>query len=95
MNNFSVTSSYLHMILSFNSFKFSRLSEALARLHMKDVVLSSHVADAALLLDKSVIRVEMPDVNLMEDFEVPIPENNETEVYNLIQCKFYLETYFK
>jgi len=56
-----------------------RLSEALARLHMKDVVLSSHVADAALLLDKSVIRVEMPDVNLMEDFEVPIPENNETE----------------
>jgi len=60
-----------------------RLSEALARLHMKDVVLASHVADAARLLDKSVIRVEMPDVNLMEDFEVPPPETNEVEQENL------------
>ena len=56
---------------------------------MKDVVLASHVADAARLLDKSVIRVEMPDVNLMEDFEVPPPETNEVEVYKSLTLYNY------
>lgn len=46
-----------------------RLSEALARLYCKDEVQPKHVKEAARLLDKSIIRVEMPDVNLLEQEE--------------------------
>merc|ERR1719435_579137 len=46
-----------------------RLSEALARLYCKEDVQPKHVKEAARLLDKSVIRVEMPDVNLLEEEE--------------------------
>ncbi|KER23301.1 hypothetical protein T265_08785 [Opisthorchis viverrini] len=44
-----------------------RLSEATARLHCADTVTQAHVHEAFLLLNKSIIRVEQPDINLEED----------------------------
>ena len=41
-----------------------RLSEACARLHCLEVVEPKHVEEAARLLKKSIIRVEIPDINL-------------------------------
>merc|ERR1712142_1272908 len=41
-----------------------RLSEACARLHCCDVVEAKHVKEASRLLRKSIIRVEIPDINL-------------------------------
>ncbi|TPP64755.1 DNA helicase [Fasciola gigantica] len=44
-----------------------RLSEATARLHCADTVTQAHVHEAFLLLNKSIIRVEQPDINLEEE----------------------------
>merc|ERR1711881_52261 len=44
-----------------------RLSEAMARLHCLDEVSPKHVKEAGRLLNKSIIRVETPDVNFIED----------------------------
>ncbi|XP_023241991.1 DNA replication licensing factor MCM6-like [Centruroides sculpturatus] len=44
-----------------------RLSEALARLHCSEVVETRHVKEAYRLLNKSIIRVEQPDINLYEE----------------------------
>ncbi|CAP29514.1 Protein CBR-MCM-6 [Caenorhabditis briggsae] len=44
-----------------------RLSEALARLHCGKEVLEQHVEKAAELLNKSIVRVEQPDIALDED----------------------------
>jgi DNA replication licensing factor MCM6 len=41
-----------------------RLSEACARLHCSDCVEPKHVNEASRLLKKSIIRVEIPDINL-------------------------------
>ena len=41
-----------------------RLSEACARLHCSDFVEPKHVNEASRLLKKSIIRVEIPDINL-------------------------------
>jgi len=41
-----------------------RLSEACARLHCCDIVEPKHVKEASRLLRKSIIRVEIPDINL-------------------------------
>ena len=41
-----------------------RLSEACARLHCSDNVEPKHVNEASRLLKKSIIRVEIPDINL-------------------------------
>lgn len=49
-----------------------RLSEASARLHCADTVTQVHVHEAFSLLNKSIIRVEQPDINLEE--ERPPPE---------------------
>ncbi|KAF8565113.1 hypothetical protein P879_06522 [Paragonimus westermani] len=43
-----------------------RLSEATARLHCADTVTQTHVREAFQLLNKSIIRVEQPDINLEE-----------------------------
>ncbi|KFD66079.1 hypothetical protein M514_00771 [Trichuris suis] len=43
-----------------------RLSEAVAKLHCKSKVTVAHVKEAARLLNKSIVRVEQPDVNLAE-----------------------------
>ncbi|PIO15067.1 hypothetical protein AB205_0189260, partial [Aquarana catesbeiana] len=47
-----------------------RLSESMARMHCSDEVHPKHVKEAFRLLNKSIIRVETPDVNLdQEDVE--------------------------
>ncbi|XP_064420055.1 DNA replication licensing factor MCM6 [Latimeria chalumnae] len=53
-----------------------RLSEAMARMHCCDEVHPKHVKEAFRLLNKSIIRVETPDVNLEqeEEQEEEIPE---------------------
>ncbi|KAJ1361921.1 MCM DNA helicase complex subunit mcm6 [Parelaphostrongylus tenuis] len=60
-----------------------RLSEALARLHCAAEVDVSHVTQASKLLNKSVIRVEQPDIALDDDFDsevVHVNENKENEI---------------
>jgi len=44
-----------------------RLSEAFARLHCCEEVTAKHVKEAYRLLNKSIIRVDQPDVDLDED----------------------------
>ncbi|NP_001131039.1 zygotic DNA replication licensing factor mcm6-A [Xenopus laevis] len=46
-----------------------RLSEGMARMHCSDEVQPKHVKEAFRLLNKSIIRVETPDVNLDQDDE--------------------------
>ncbi|KAK6485155.1 DNA replication licensing factor MCM6 [Huso huso] len=52
-----------------------RLSESMARMHCCDEVQPKHVKEAFRLLNKSIIRVETPDVNL--DHEEVEPEEEE------------------
>ncbi|XP_075685344.1 DNA replication licensing factor MCM6 isoform X1 [Rhinoderma darwinii] len=49
-----------------------RLSEAMARMHCSDEVHPKHVKEAFRLLNKSIIRVETPDVNLDQDEEMGV-----------------------
>nr|CAD7573393.1 unnamed protein product [Timema californicum] len=44
-----------------------RLSEAMAKMECSDEVLIKHVTEAYRLLNKSIIRVEQPDIHLEED----------------------------
>ena len=44
-----------------------RLSEAMARLHCQEEVKPKHVKEAFRLLNKSIIRVETPDINFDDD----------------------------
>lgn len=46
-----------------------RLSEALARMQLKEEVQVEHVQEAFRLLSKSIIRVEQPDVQFEENFD--------------------------
>lgn len=50
-----------------------RLSEAFARLYCCKEVTVKHVKEAYGLLNKSIIRVDQPDVDLEED-DAPVPE---------------------
>ena len=58
-----------------------RLSEAMARLSCSDQVLPKHVKEAYRLLNKSIIRVDQPDVHLEEEDEelADEPEENAGE----------------
>ncbi|KAM3865696.1 DNA replication licensing factor MCM6 isoform 2-T2 [Diretmus argenteus] len=47
-----------------------RLSEGMARMHCCDEVQPKHVKEAFRLLNKSIIRVETPDINLEQDDEL-------------------------
>merc|ERR1712152_66514 len=55
-----------------------RLSEAFARLHCCEEVTARHVKEAYRLLNKSIIRVDQPDVDLDED-DVPAAEEEAPE----------------
>merc|ERR1719220_2361296 len=55
-----------------------RLSEAFARLHCCEEVTTKHVKEAYRLLNKSIIRVDQPDVDLDED-DVPAVEDDAPE----------------
>lgn len=49
-----------------------RLSEGMARLHCSEQVLPKHVKEAYRLLNKSIIRVDQPDIHLDDDEEVAV-----------------------
>ena len=49
-----------------------RLSEAMARLYCQDEVRPKHVQEAFRLLNKSIIRVETPDIDFDEDEQQPL-----------------------
>jgi len=53
-----------------------RLAEAMSRMSCSDEVQPKHVKEGYRLLNKSIIRVEQPDVHLEEDEE---PQDNEDE----------------
>ena len=50
-----------------------RLSESMARIHCSEVVLPKHVQEAFRLLNKSVIRVETPEINFEADEPQQLP----------------------
>ncbi|XP_029561369.1 zygotic DNA replication licensing factor mcm6-B [Salmo trutta] len=54
-----------------------RLSEGMARMHCCDEVQPKHVKEAFRLLNKSIIRVETPDINLDQDQEMEEEEEGE------------------
>lgn len=56
-----------------------RLSEAMARIYCSETVLPKHVQEAFRLLNKSIIRVETPEINFEseESSVIPIPEGEE------------------
>lgn len=56
-----------------------RLSEAMARMEICDEIQPKHVKEAFRLLNKSIIRVEQPDIHLDEDLSQPIDEEEQTE----------------
>ncbi|KAM4551331.1 DNA replication licensing factor MCM6 isoform 3-T3 [Odontesthes bonariensis] len=56
-----------------------RLSEAMARMHCCDEVQPKHVKEAFRLLNKSIIRVETPDINLEQEDEVEEEEQPQEE----------------
>ncbi|XP_063072929.1 DNA replication licensing factor MCM6 [Engraulis encrasicolus] len=56
-----------------------RLSEAMSRMHCCDEVQPKHVKEAFRLLNKSIIRVETPDVNLDQDEEEEAAMEEEEE----------------
>uniref|UniRef100_A0A8C7K8E0 DNA replication licensing factor MCM6 n=1 Tax=Oncorhynchus kisutch TaxID=8019 RepID=A0A8C7K8E0_ONCKI len=55
-----------------------RLSEGMARMHCCDEVQPKHVKEAFRLLNKSIIRVETPDINLDQD------QNQEMETHTTL-----------
>ncbi|XP_071348719.1 DNA replication licensing factor MCM6 [Trachinotus anak] len=54
-----------------------RLSEGMARMHCCDEVQPKHVKEAFRLLNKSIIRVETPDINLEQEDEMEEEEEQE------------------
>ncbi|KAL2094383.1 hypothetical protein ACEWY4_009102 [Coilia grayii] len=57
-----------------------RLSEAMARLYCSDEVQPKHVKEAFRLLNKSIIRVDSPDINFDQDQEDNEDINGQNEV---------------
>jgi DNA replication licensing factor MCM6 len=47
-----------------------RLSEAMARMYCSDCVEAKHIKEAARLLNKSILKIDEPDVNLLGDEDV-------------------------
>ncbi|KAM4557623.1 DNA replication licensing factor MCM6 [Fundulus diaphanus] len=60
-----------------------RLSEAMARMHCCDEVQPKHVKEAFRLLNKSIIRVETPDVNLEQEEELEEEEQQQDDGNNV------------
>ncbi|CAL1580068.1 unnamed protein product [Knipowitschia caucasica] len=54
-----------------------RLSESMARMHCCDEVQPKHVKEAFRLLNKSIIRVETPDINLEQEEQMEDEEQQE------------------
>ncbi|MEQ2314796.1 Zygotic DNA replication licensing factor mcm6-B [Ameca splendens] len=60
-----------------------RLSEAMARMHCCDEVQPKHVKEAFRLLNKSIIRVETPDINLEQEEELEEEEQQQEDGNNV------------
>lgn len=60
-----------------------RLSEAMARMHCCDEVQPKHVKEAFRLLNKSIIRVETPDINLDQEEELEEEMEQQEEGNNI------------
>lgn len=58
-----------------------RLSEALARLHCQDEVQPKHVKEAFRLLNKSIIRVETPDIQFDDENEEDMDVDEESAAH--------------
>ncbi|KAM6919612.1 DNA replication licensing factor MCM6 [Lycodopsis pacificus] len=56
-----------------------RLSEGMARMHCCDEVQPKHVKEAFRLLNKSIIRVETPDINLEQDDDLEEEEEQQED----------------
>jgi DNA replication licensing factor MCM6 len=62
-----------------------RLSEAYARMRCCDIITKAHVDEAYRLLNKSIIRVEQPDIHLGEEEEDLVnADDEEDEANNLL-----------
>lgn len=61
-----------------------RLSEGMARMHCCDEVQPKHVKEAFRLLNKSIIRVETPDINLEQDDDLEEDEQQQQEDGNAV-----------
>ncbi|XP_062409542.1 MCM6 minichromosome maintenance deficient 6, like [Sardina pilchardus] len=59
-----------------------RLSEAMARLYCSDEVQPKHVKEAFRLLNKSIIRVDSPDINFDQDQEDNEDLNDQNDMMN-------------
>ncbi|XP_028283428.1 DNA replication licensing factor MCM6 [Parambassis ranga] len=59
-----------------------RLSEGMARMHCCDEVQPKHVKEAFRLLNKSIIRVETPDINLEQEDELEEEQQQQQEEGN-------------
>merc|ERR1719291_698908 len=57
-----------------------RLSEAFARLHCADEVTKKHVQEAYRLLNKSVIRVDQPDIHFEDEEAAALMDDDNMEV---------------
>ncbi|MEE6489098.1 hypothetical protein FKM82_015484 [Ascaphus truei] len=65
-----------------------RLSEAMARMHCSDEVQPKHVKEAFRLVNKSIIRVETPDVNLDNDDDHGMEESPQEEIHGTMQLQY-------
>ena len=57
-----------------------RLSEALARAHLDEFIHPTYVTEAAKLLRKSIVHVEMPNIQLDGDFERNLQEDRKKQM---------------
>lgn len=64
-----------------------RLAEAMARMEISDEVKPKHVNEAYRLLNKSIIRVEQPDIYFQEDDNVPMAVDDQDNEENQQQEK--------
>ncbi|KAK2516355.1 Mcm6 [Columba livia] len=69
-----------------------RLSEAMARMHCCDEVHPKHVKEAFRLLNKSIIRVETPDINLDQEDEQQMEDQEDQDGAN---GELIVESFFK
>ena len=67
-----------------------RLSEAMARLSCKDEVIPKHVKEAFRLLNKSIIRVESPDIDFDDEEPQQDLENGVSVRFNWLYNKLSL-----
>lgn len=74
-----------------------RLSEAMARMHCSDLVEVRHIKEASRLLNKSILKIDQPDVNLMDDHEDDGSQQDQldldSQVANEMSLKISFELY--